>query len=374
MFFSPAQTGSVPLRPFVDDGNTRTHAVPPITLALVGAGGVKRTTVRIGAKATTLLVVDGISGRTLFVDRNGDGRAEAGEQVALGSRVVRGRDGQPIMAYSGAFSLPGNVRFGAQCFVSTTKDAGYAAVRDRLQLFPLSGYVGKATFGGKAYRIGIRGTDLQHGSLFIDRDGDTILGTVPAEMYALGKPFSLGGHTYRASSFQPTGRPSVSFATSATRVAEVPMPPDLRVGRVVPPVAGKTLAGKAVSFPKSFPGKLVLLDVWATWCGPCRGEIPFMKAAYAKYRAKGFEICSMSIDDPGMGPQVAAFTRSNGMGWTQVFQGQGWSSPVCQRYNIHGIPFMILVDGTTGRILAREDALRGPGVLEGTVAQALARR
>ena len=364
------------LIPFLDDGGTMTHPLPPSFLVLTGRGGTKATALRVGGRAFRVEVRPTPQGLSLFADENGDGRIAPGERVVWSRRDGTLPDGSRASAYAGQVSIHTvgfTGRYGVRMLTSDTKGPDFARVRDRLAVTPMFGYSGRATFGGKAYRIAIRGGDPTQAALFIDRDGDGVFGTVPAELFALGKPFSLDGRSYRVSTFQPD-RLRIAFAPSATRVAEVPMPADLRVGRVVPPVAGRTLGGKALTFPKSFPGKLVLLDVWATWCGPCKGEIPFMKAAYAKYRARGFEICSMSIDDPGMRGTVEAFTRANGMAWTQVFQGQGWASPVCQRYNVHGIPFMLLVDGTTGRILAREDALRGPGVLDSTVASALARR
>ena len=159
---------------------------------------------------------------------------------------------------------------------------------------------------------------------------------------------------------------------AATLVLAPPVP-DLSVGKVAPPLAGTTIAGKTVTFPKSWPGKIVLLDVWATWCGPCLGEIPFMKAAYKKYHPRGFEIVSFSIDDPGMKPKVAAFSKREGTSWVQVYEGKGWEGPTPTKYGIHGIPFMLLVDGTTGKILATEEGLRQTS-LDPTVARVLKTR
>ncbi len=342
------QTQTVALTPFLDDGETKLPPTP-IILPLAKGGGRQTATLPGGAKAW-------IAGGKLFLVRGGKPT-----EVPLRRMDTTAPDGKSVMIYMGQIALGATERYSARFFLSDTKAPQFEPVRGKLALLPLFGFTGIARLGGKAVKIGVRGLKPADGALVVDRDGDGRLGSVPMEGYSLGSPFNIGGTTYRVSSYSPAAR-RVVFSVSSKKVAEVPLPPDLRVGRVVPSVPGKTLGGKAVTFPKSFPGKIVMLDVWATWCGPCRGEFPFMRAAYAKYRNRGFEIVSMSIDDPGTQAKVAAFTKANGMVWTQVFQGQSWQSPVCRRYNITSIPFVILVDGTTGKILATEESLRGPNL------------
>ncbi|RYG24117.1 TlpA family protein disulfide reductase [bacterium] len=357
------QAQTVPLTPFVDDGGTKTHPIDPMIVRLTK--GV--ATLRVGTKGYRVWLRPGPN---LIVDRNGNGRAEPSERIRLETRRLV-PNGSPVTLYLGSLALPGNVRYDVRFVDSNTNNAEVQRLRNALVLMPTSGYVGKASFGGKAMRFAIRGSDPQSAALFVDRDGDGVLGTVPAEMFTLSEPFNIGGTTYKAVSYQPGLQPSIRFTVSPRRVAEVFMPPDLRVGKIAPSLTGRTLAGKPVKFPKGFPGKVVLMDVWATWCGPCRAEIPYIRDAYAKYRKRGFEVVSFSIDDPGTQKQVAAFIKANGTNWTQVFEGKGWQSPVCQRYNIKGIPFVLLVDGSTGKILATEEYLRGPrlaATLEGVLA------
>lgn len=366
LVISQAQT--VPLTPFVDNGGTKTHAVGPTLLSLTGSNGKWTTTLRVGTRSVRIWVTGTGGKRSLLADPTGNGRSEGGP---MSSAVQTLPDGKTVTIYQGLLKL-GAMEYGVNLFVSDTMDPGFARVRDRLVLHPLSGFVGRARFGATTYRIGIRGTTLANGALFIDRDGDGVLGTVPAELFDMAKPFSLGGRSYRVATFDPA-RATVAFASSPIRVAEVPMPPDLRVGHLAPTLTSRTLGGKPVQFPSSFRGKLVMLDVWATWCGPCRAEIPYMRNAYARFHGKGFDIVSFSIDDPGTQARVAAFTKGMGEPWTQAFEGKGWASPVCQRYAIHGIPFLLLVDATSGRIVAGGDSLRGPRMAP-AIAAALAKR
>jgi thiol-disulfide isomerase/thioredoxin len=87
--------------------------------------------------------------------------------------------------------------------------------------------------------------------------------------------------------------------------------------------------------------KVVLLDFWATWCGPCVAELPNVKKAYEKYHEKGFEILGISLDsDKG---SLEKFIEKNDMPWPQYFDGKGWQSDLGQEYGINSIPAVYLV-------------------------------
>jgi thiol-disulfide isomerase/thioredoxin len=99
--------------------------------------------------------------------------------------------------------------------------------------------------------------------------------------------------------------------------------------------------GKDVDLAK-LKGKVVLVDFWATWCGPCVGEIPHVKAAYEKLNPKGFEIVGISLDNDKA--KLEAFTKQQGMTWPQFCDGKGWKNSISTKYGIRSIPAMWLVD------------------------------
>jgi thiol-disulfide isomerase/thioredoxin len=127
----------------------------------------------------------------------------------------------------------------------------------------------------------------------------------------------------------------------------------LKPGVVFPDFNEKDLAGEPLSIAR-YKGKVVLVDFWATWCGPCREELPNVLAAYKEYHDKGFEIIGVSLDQDEA--TLKSFIKEKGMAWPQYFDGKGWGSKLGQKYGINSIPMTFLLD-REGKIVAK--GLRG---------------
>lgn len=105
--------------------------------------------------------------------------------------------------------------------------------------------------------------------------------------------------------------------------------------------------------------KVILVDFWATWCGPCVAEMPNVTAAYTAFKDKGFEVIGISLDDDKAA--VEAFTTENKMPWPQYFDGKGWENDIAREFGITSIPATFLI-GKGGKIVASN--LRGPALEE----------
>lgn len=114
-------------------------------------------------------------------------------------------------------------------------------------------------------------------------------------------------------------------------------------------------AGKPVSL-KDFHGKYVLLDFWASWCGPCREENPNVVAAFNKYHDKNFTVLSVSLDQPTGKEKWMNAIHKDGLTWTHVSDLKFWNNAVAKEYDIEGIPANFLLD-PNGIIIAKD--LRG---------------
>jgi thiol-disulfide isomerase/thioredoxin len=113
-------------------------------------------------------------------------------------------------------------------------------------------------------------------------------------------------------------------------------------------------AGKLVAL-SSYKGKYVLVDFWASWCGPCRMENPNVLSTYKKFKDKNFTVLGVSLDK-AKDPWIKAI-KDDGLAWTQVSDLKYWYNEAAAKYHIQAIPQNLLVD-PSGRIVGRN--LRGP--------------
>lgn len=141
----------------------------------------------------------------------------------------------------------------------------------------------------------------------------------------------------------------------------------LVTGAAFPDFEVKDTTGKPLSLA-AYKGKVVLIDFWATWCGPCIAELPNVLEAYEKHHAAGFEIIGISLDKDQ--EKLETFVKQKKMTWPQFFDGKGWQNELAQKYGVNSIPATYLID-REGKIIASD--LRGEK-LEEAVAAALAKK
>ena len=134
---------------------------------------------------------------------------------------------------------------------------------------------------------------------------------------------------------------------------------NIAVGKMAPEITLPTLTGETKAL-SSLRGKVVLLDFWASWCGPCRRENPNVVATYKKYSSKGFDVFSVSLDENKTAWEAAI--KKDGLVWNNhVSDLGGWKSAVVPTYEIESIPFPVLID-KEGNIVAMGESLRGNGL------------
>jgi thiol-disulfide isomerase/thioredoxin len=110
-------------------------------------------------------------------------------------------------------------------------------------------------------------------------------------------------------------------------------------------LSGITLEGKPFDI-ETRRGKVVLVDFWATWCMPCREELPRLKRIYDRYHDDGLEVIGVSLDTSK--DKVSDFVKREGISWPQIYTDipgeQGWENPLLYQYTVRSIPYTLLVD------------------------------
>lgn len=127
------------------------------------------------------------------------------------------------------------------------------------------------------------------------------------------------------------------------------------VGAPAPDFTQADTSGRKVSL-RDFRGKFVLIDFWASWCGPCRQENPNLVKAFNKYQSRNFTVIGVSLDKENARTAWLKAIAKDGLPWTQVSDLKGWNNEVSRMYSVESVPKNFLVD-PSGKIVAKD--LRG---------------
>jgi len=198
-----------------------------------------------------------------------------------------------------------------------------------------------------------KAVDAQESALnkkFINDHRDSYLSLNVLENYAYGADYVDIAPLYNNLSA------SVKGTEAGKKFGErLPLLKAVALNAIAPEFAEADTSGNMVSL-SSFRGKYVLIDFWASWCGPCRHENPNVVKAFNRYKGKSFTILGISLDRPGAKDKWLAAIHKDGLAWTQVSDLKFWDSKTAALYAVRGIPQNFLLD-PNGKIVAKN--LRG---------------
>jgi len=295
-------------------------------------------------------VVDVVPGKTTLCRHGFDGRVVKGHLVASGPSKIQ--DWTIIQNWKKGL----NFRFSTQSLVPDPPknvDASAWAVQ-----------YWQSAEGNRARRAS------HNFAVSVQRNGDFQVEDVPPGTYELSADlhegdYPLAGVFYTGKTLGqlkqevviPPGIPSDGPFDLGTLA--VPMMASLKPGDPAPNFAINTVDGVPLRLA-DYCGKFVLLDFWGTWCGPCRGETPSLKAVFDEFAANAkFAMVGLSLDKTAAAP--ASYARTNGMRWAQGHLGEWAQTSLPTQYGIEGIPAIFLLD-PNGKIVATD--LRGEKIGE----------
>ncbi|MFC1545718.1 TlpA family protein disulfide reductase [Gemmatimonadota bacterium] len=185
----------------------------------------------------------------------------------------------------------------------------------------------------------------------LNGDGEMSAQSGSPEHYQLGEAFNVDGKSYEIADVSPRGE-WIEFKLAAV---EVEPRPYIEVGYTAPDFAQEDCLGNMINLKEYIKDyKVVLLDFWATWCGPCIAELPNVLAVFEEYGDQGFGVLGVSLDlapDPEnpaefqkTAEQVRAFMDEEGMDWPTTYDGLYWNNAVSTQYRVNGIPATFLLD------------------------------
>lgn len=289
---------------------------------------------------------------TLFLDSDRDGRLVPAERADAGSPVG------PVRW----FGVEGAVRQARDGQVHEARlpfMIGVSEPAANYSLSRLNAYLGGTVeLDGASMRVAVldgthRGIFSHRGRdrLLVDLDGDGRLNTALAshEVYRLGEAFPFGDRSLVVHEIGPLGqRLSLVESGTAARRAAI-----LEVGHAAPDFEAQTLDGEQLSLSR-LEGKWVLLEFWATWCGPCRAQVPHLK----RLRTAQPDVVILGISGDRQRRPLETYVEQQGLDWPQVYDE---GRPLRRLYRITSFPRSFLI-APDGKIVAKE--LRGAGMVQ----------
>ncbi|HQK94559.1 MAG TPA: TlpA disulfide reductase family protein [Armatimonadota bacterium] len=324
------------------------EGTPRYAALKMGDGADSIITVAVDEK----LAEDGTGTRRIYIDANNDN-----DLTNDGDGAWRRESAQSLMTevtvktfYAGD---GGGAAVDYRIALSRLKDQ----LPDQILYYRRSARVGELKIGDQQYKValvddntnglyndlapaqGQRGPGV---TLVIDRDQDGTF--VPdfggPEVFAGHEPFCIAGTTYELDQVSPAGE-SFTIRVSDEVVAERAY---IIVGRPAPEIDASDIDGKPIKL-SDYRGRVVLIDFWATWCGPCRQEMPKVIAAYNELHEKGFDVLGISLDEGDEGvAKLRQYIGENGMPWRQICDRMGWECEWAKLYGVTGIPTQLLID------------------------------
>jgi thiol-disulfide isomerase/thioredoxin len=329
-YYRPIQVSLSPKRPEGIDAEPKYHSKKPLYgVVQMGTGQI-------------VLVVDEAEGETplIYIDRNNDhdltndgsGKwTNVSDSMLSLSNVV-------IQAPYGTTTVPYTLEF----YRFRTR------LQDCVLCYRNCCREGEITSRGRRYKIAVlnetadgRFDNLANGTLLIDlnQDGRIEGETDSAEWHELAQPFNIHGKVWEAVSMSPDGL-RLTIRPSNAKVA---MKPYLNPGCPAPQFTGSGLDNRLIDLATNdAKTRYILLDFWASWCGPCRGEFPTMKRLSTRYKGRGLRIVGINLDEDRKLALKAV--KEGALNYCHVFDGKGWQNAVAVLYRVHGIPQTYLLD------------------------------
>lgn len=311
--------------------------------------------IRIGQQSWAYILDEHAEGDdVLYIDTNGDGDL-TNDPKAQWTSIQRGE--YKMFNGGGEIELAKGKIGTIKLYRFDPADPRRASLKDTILFYTDYGYEYRFKLDEQEFSTFVSGGPTATTRFSVDRDGN---GKVSRrfEQAVIGQSFNFTGTAYVFN----LNDGAISLEKAAEEIEQMPLPPNLEIGRMALPFVATTMDDVEINFPSAYAGKIVMLDFWATWCGPCIGEIPNMKKAYANWHDKGFDILGISFDRAEMGEKILAFLDKNELPWPQIYEGKMWETTLGHMHDVSGIPFVLLVDGDSGEILATARQLRGPGL------------